>query len=108
MKKHSRIKTPGKHENAAIQRGIEKDVENPEWTDEDFSRARPARESLHEYVGEENANAHLNQRGRPPKLHPKERITIRLDADLLEWLKNQGPGYQSKINSILRDAMEHG
>ncbi len=36
----------------------------------------------------------------------KERITIRIDTDILEWLKKQGKGYQSKINSILRTFMK--
>lgn len=35
----------------------------------------------------------------------KERITIRLDADVLNWLKEQGKGYQSRINAILRSCM---
>ncbi len=36
----------------------------------------------------------------------KKRITIRIDADVLEWLRKQGKGYQSKINSILRTFMK--
>jgi uncharacterized protein (DUF4415 family) len=35
----------------------------------------------------------------------KEPVTIRLDADILAWLKAQGPGYQTRINSLLRDAL---
>jgi len=37
----------------------------------------------------------------------KEPITLRLDADVLAWLKSQGPGYQTRINTLLRDAMVH-
>jgi len=37
----------------------------------------------------------------------KERVTIRLDADVLSWLKKNGKGYQSRINKLLRSAMEH-
>lgn len=36
----------------------------------------------------------------------KPTITIRLDADVLEWLKNQGKGYQTRINAILRSYMK--
>jgi len=36
----------------------------------------------------------------------KKPLTIRLDADVLAWLKGQGRGYQTRINSILRRAME--
>ena len=41
------------------------------------------------------------RRGLKP-LPPKASISLRLDADVLEWLKAQGPGYQTRINAILR------
>lgn len=37
----------------------------------------------------------------------KKSLTIRLDADVLVWLKAQGSGYQTRINSLLRAAMEN-
>jgi uncharacterized protein (DUF4415 family) len=36
----------------------------------------------------------------------KQQLTIRLDADVLNWLKANGRGYQTRINRILRAAME--
>jgi uncharacterized protein (DUF4415 family) len=36
----------------------------------------------------------------------KKSLTIRLDADVLAWLKAQGRGYQTRINKLLRVAME--
>jgi len=36
----------------------------------------------------------------------KEPVTIRLDADILDWLKSQGPGYQTRINALLRQLMD--
>ncbi len=36
----------------------------------------------------------------------KKQLTIRLDADVLDWLKSHGKGYQTRINRILRVAME--
>jgi uncharacterized protein (DUF4415 family) len=36
----------------------------------------------------------------------KKQLTIRLDADVLDWLKDHGRGYQTRINRILRVAME--
>jgi uncharacterized protein (DUF4415 family) len=36
----------------------------------------------------------------------KQQLTIRLDADVLKWLKAHGGGYQTRINRILRAAME--
>jgi uncharacterized protein (DUF4415 family) len=35
----------------------------------------------------------------------KQSLTIRLDADVIAWLKSQGRGYQTRINSLLRNAM---
>ncbi len=36
----------------------------------------------------------------------KKQLTIRLDADVLAWLKAGGRGYQTRINRILRVVME--
>ncbi len=38
---------------------------------------------------------------RPNKMH----TTVRVDADVLAWLKSQGKGYQTRLNAILRQAM---
>ena len=35
----------------------------------------------------------------------KQQLTVRIDADVLAWLKGQGKGYQSRLNEILRSAM---
>jgi uncharacterized protein (DUF4415 family) len=35
----------------------------------------------------------------------KRSVTIRLDADVLAWLKSEGGGYQTRINQLLRGAM---
>lgn len=35
----------------------------------------------------------------------KEPVTLRLDADVIAWLKAQGPGYQTRINALLRSFM---
>ena len=37
---------------------------------------------------------------------PKRPVTMRLDADVIDWLKSYGPGYQSKANLLLRHAMK--
>ncbi len=36
----------------------------------------------------------------------KKQLTIRLDADVLDWLRGHGRGYQTRINRILRVVME--
>ena len=35
----------------------------------------------------------------------KRQLTVRIDADVLEWLRSEGEGYQSRLNAILRAAM---
>lgn len=35
----------------------------------------------------------------------KEPVTIRLDSDIVAWLKAEGPGYQTRINALLRKTM---
>jgi uncharacterized protein (DUF4415 family) len=37
----------------------------------------------------------------------KQAISIRLDSDVLDWFKNQGKGYQSLMNSVLKSYVEH-
>jgi uncharacterized protein (DUF4415 family) len=41
------------------------------------------------------------------RVPPKQTVTIRLDADVLEWFKQQGQGYQTRINALLRLYMQH-
>lgn len=33
---------------------------------------------------------------------PKTSVALRLDADVLAWFKAQGPGYQTRVNAVLR------
>jgi uncharacterized protein (DUF4415 family) len=35
----------------------------------------------------------------------KQSTTVRLDSDVLQWLKSGGSGYQTRLNAILRDEM---
>jgi uncharacterized protein (DUF4415 family) len=41
----------------------------------------------------------------PSNLPLKQIVTIRLDVDMLNWFKAAGPGYQTRINQILREHM---
>ena len=70
----------------------------------DFRRMRPADKALPKLVGAKVAAALLRPRGRPPKEHPKEQVTLRLDADVLKHFKSGGPGWQTRINTVLRRA----
>src|SRR5271165_2324245 len=35
----------------------------------------------------------------------KQQLTLRLDADIIAWLRRQGKGYQTRASALLRDAM---
>jgi uncharacterized protein (DUF4415 family) len=35
----------------------------------------------------------------------KQQVTVRLDADIIAWLRMQGKGYQTRLNQVLRAAM---
>ena len=60
------------------------DPDNPAWT-------------------EDMLGAPVLKRGRGPQTAPTKVLTsIRLDADILEFFKSQGAGYQSRINDALR------
>ena len=37
---------------------------------------------------------------------PKKGVYVRLDADVLDWLKSKGKGYQTRMNAMLRALME--
>ncbi|MEW6529650.1 MAG: BrnA antitoxin family protein [Thermodesulfobacteriota bacterium] len=79
------------------------DKDNPEWTKEDFRRARLAAEALPDIVGQEAATRMLRSRGRPKAAVTKTHVNIRLDADVLKAFKTTGPGWQTRINEALRE-----
>jgi uncharacterized protein (DUF4415 family) len=82
------------------------DDDNPEWTKEDFAKARPASEVLPKLIGEVATQELMRRsRGRPPKADRKVNQTLRLDPDVLEAFRREGAGWQARINQILRENM---
>lgn len=71
-------------EDRAITRQAEGDPDSGWMSDEEFATAR---------------------RGRPPLANPKKALNVRLDADVLERLKADGPGWQTRMNALLRSAL---
>ena len=60
----------------------------PELTDEELARMQPS---------------HFRN---PENYRPvKKKISICIDADVLQWYKSGGKGYQTKMNQVLRDDM---
>ena len=77
------------------------DPDNPEWTERDFARAKPA----FEVMTPAERTAFPRTRG-PQKGPVKTPTSIRLDRDVLDHFRARGPGWQTKINELLRAAME--
>ena len=77
------------------------DEENPEWSAEEISKAIPAHEVLPELFGLEVAAEMLKPRGRPKLDNPKKRINIRLSAEVLDYFKSTGRGWQTRMNDAL-------
>jgi uncharacterized protein (DUF4415 family) len=75
--------------------------ENPEWTKQDFAKAKPASEVLPPEVMAQ----FKNKGGRPRIENPKEAVKLRIDADVLAKFRKSGPGWQTRINGILRAAV---
>ena len=83
-------------EEAAIAAGIAADPDARELADGDSARMRPAAEVIPAIV-----EAHRRTRGKQ-KAPVKEQITIRLDADVVAHFRNEGRGWQTRLNAVLR------
>lgn len=77
------------------------DDDLPEWTEDQFDRARF---SVAGKVVRE-ANGTLTRPGRPLSENPKKQVTLRLDPDVIEKFRATGKGWQSRINAELRKAL---
>ena len=84
------------------------DPDNPELTDEDFRRMRPLREFPEMYKSIMGAveNLKAKKRGRPKLEHPKVQVTLRLDAEVVGAFKEDGPGWQGRINEELKKTVK--
>ena len=76
--------------------------ENPEWTVEDFARAKPFSEDFPEQVKA------WKKMGRPPADTPKIHVGFRLAADVVEGIRATGRGYNARVEKVLRDALAKG
>ena len=74
-------------------------------------RSRRARiRRLHASVEEEilsltEQGAGTDSRWNRPR---RQRICLRLDTEVVDWFKSKGPGYQTRMNRVLRRVMEEG
>ena len=98
MKKSSKIEEYSPNPNYSRE-DWEDVMDNPEWTREDFAKARPFAEVFPELALE-------LKRGRgKQKAVTKQLVSLRMDRDLVERFKADGKGWQSRINDTLRKAI---
>lgn len=83
---------------------VRTDQDTPEARAEWFDKARPASEVLSELLGSAAAREMLKpKRGRPTLTHPQEHVNIRLDADVVDAVKDSEAGWKTRINNALRE-----
>lgn len=70
------------------------DPDDLPMTPEMMRRLRPVSKETLDFIN--------RARGRPASESPKQAVSLRLDADVIEHFKKKGPGWQSRINAALR------
>ncbi len=91
-----RKKSAGASGSVKIRAAKPADDDAPELTDDFFDRA------------EVRDGDRIIRRGRPPVAGGKEAVKLRIDKDVLGRFRESGPGWQSRINDILRKASLRG
>jgi uncharacterized protein (DUF4415 family) len=99
MKKQTRklrVQKVSAAEEARIQAGIAADPDNPEWTAQDFERAKPFRRAFPTLA---------RKLGRGPQKKPtKIAVSLRLTREVVERFKAGGRGWQTRIDEVLKKA----
>ncbi|NCN72154.1 MAG: BrnA antitoxin family protein [Betaproteobacteria bacterium] len=82
------FRLPSDNDDAAIRAGIAVDPDTHELTSKEFKQLRPM--------------------GRPRIACPKVPLTMRVDVDVLLALRASGQGWQTRVNTLLREAVTSG
>lgn len=88
------------------------DIRNYAESDQAQKASAQLRQHLAKHDGEPSAEdlveiPALSEKELAAMRAAKEQLTIRLDADILQWLKSKHGPYQTRLNSILRAVMVH-
>jgi len=116
--------SPTDEEDAAIHAAALADPDNPPLDEAFWRNARPAREVLPPalyaaltdkskpatvaLVSDAQDRARQKRMGRPPSANPKRPTTIRLSPDVMDAFRATGKGWQTRIDAVLREAVEQG
>jgi uncharacterized protein (DUF4415 family) len=74
------------------------DEDTPELTEEDMRNSIPAKQFF--------AERGLPLPGRPKADKPKVAVSLRLDQDVLDGFKAEGPGWQTRMNAVLAESLK--
>jgi len=96
LKNGKRLRMPTPEEDAAITAAAMSDPDARPLTDEEWEAARPLMR-----IG-------VRPVGRPKVETPKPKVTMRLSPDVLAALRATGRGWQTRIDALLREAIEQG
>jgi uncharacterized protein (DUF4415 family) len=77
---------------------IDKDGEVRELTSKDVARAKPAQKVMPELV-----DLVKRSRGRPKADTTKQSVTIRLSAEVAEYFRTTGKGWQTRVDEVLQE-----
>lgn len=75
------------------------DDDTPELTEEALRRSIPAKQFF--------AERGLPMPGRPKSDAPKVSVSLRLDPEVLDGFKADGPGWQTRMNAVLAESLRH-
>lgn len=81
---------------------------NPEWTEEDFAKAKPAHEVLPQLFSKKLAADMLQPKRRGKQKAPvKELVSVRYSPEVIEQFKASGQGWQARMDAALLDWLKH-
>jgi uncharacterized protein (DUF4415 family) len=90
MAKLRRLRPFTEADEAEVQRQIASNPDAPEATDEQLAHPMTFADAMRRHAG------------RPRLANPKQQVSVRLDADVLQKLKASGPRWQARMNAALR------
>jgi len=96
-KRKRRVGRIGRAAEARIQAGIAADSDNPEWTAQDFARAKPFAQALPALAKRRGVRG---AQKRPTKVA----VSLRLTREVVERFKAGGPGWQTRMDNALKKA----